>query len=174
MYQIDTSMQNLKIKKIILTVFFISIIFISDQLSKYLMENFFITNTQFQVQGFYKITSFFNIVQVYNTGVSFGILNSSSKYLLLVLNFAICCYLLYLICKADKMRNVILFSSIIGGALGNGIDRIYRVGVLDFLDFHVLNFHWPSFNVADIAICMAVAFIIFFDVYDNWNRSRTA
>ncbi len=167
-------MQKLKIKKIAVSLFLIFTIFFLDQYSKHFMENFFYTNEFFKANGFVKITSFFNIIQVYNTGVSFGILNSSSKYFLLILNFSISLYLAFLIYKSENLRSSVLFASIIGAAFGNGFDRVTRIGVLDFLDFYFHGFHWPTFNVADIVICTAVFFIIVFDIYDNWNRPRSS
>ncbi len=111
-----------------------------------------------------EVTSFFNIVMVWNRGISFGLFNNGSPLNALILPalaLAIVAGLLFWLWRAEGRLTPIALGSIIGGALGNVIDRLrYDGAVADFLDFHVAGYHWPAFNVADAAISVgAVLFI---------------
>ena len=64
----------------------------------------------------------------------------------------------------DKATTAFPLTLILGGALGNALDRIVRGAVVDFLDFHIGLLHWPAFNVADIAICSGAALLLFFEL----------
>ena len=110
-----------------------------------------------------EVTSFFNIVMVWNRGISFGLFNNGSPLNALILPalaLAIVAVLLFWLWRADGRLTPIALGSIIGGALGNVIDRLrYDGAVADFLDFHVAGHHWPAFNVADAAIVVGVALL---------------
>ncbi len=109
------------------------------------------------------ITPFFNIVLVWNRGVSFGILNQESAWvpwLLTALALAICIGLFIWLRRADGRWLAGGLGLIIGGALGNVIDRIRFGAVFDFLDVHAAGYHWPAFNVADAAITVGVATLL--------------
>ena len=115
---------------------------------------------------FVEVTPFFNLVLVYNRGVSFGLLSNDSSfgpYILAGLAIAIALAIYYfLLRKTDKRIMVIACGLIIGGAFGNALDRLVYGAVVDFLDFHIAGYHWPSFNVADCAIVVG-AFLIAYD-----------
>ncbi len=105
------------------------------------------------------LDGFFNLVHIYNRGAAFGFLNRSDIewqfWLFLVATAIAVVTIFYLIRTSAPSR--LLFSAlglILGGALGNMIDRIRFRAVVDFLDFYVGSWHWPAFNVADIAICL--------------------
>ncbi len=105
------------------------------------------------------IDGFFNLVHIQNRGAAFGILNRSDIawqfWLFLVATLVAMGVIFYLV-RTSK-HDTMLFCSlglILGGAVGNLIDRIRFRAVVDFLDFYVGNWHWPAFNVADIAICI--------------------
>jgi signal peptidase II len=98
-----------------------------------------------------RILPFFNIVRVENSGVTFGLLNGAlPSYVLTLTSLLIIVFL----CTWIKSNQYYLFpgSLVIGGAIGNLVDRIIYGAVIDFLDFHLLTYHWPAFNVADSAI----------------------
>lgn len=118
------------------------------------------------------VTSFFNLVLTYNKGAAFSFLAGESgwqRYFFSAIAVAAVVFIIYLLKRHPGHR---LFSwaltLILGGAVGNLIDRVLYGHVIDFLDFHVNNWHWPAFNVADSAICVGA--VLF--VYDELRRSR--
>ena len=108
------------------------------------------------------VTSFFNLVKVWNTGVSFGMLNdlSNGKYIILFINLAILIILLIWLYRNQIIYLTWAISLVIGGAIGNIIDRIQHNAVADFLDFHINQYHWPAFNLADSSIFLGVALLL--------------
>ncbi len=109
-----------------------------------------------------EITSFFNLVIVRNFGVSFGMFNNMPYgYLILsVIAIIITLMLLVWMWQAQKAYLVIALGFIIGGAIGNIIDRVRDGAVADFLDFHINNYHWPAFNWADSMVFVGVVMIL--------------
>lgn len=110
------------------------------------------------------ITSFFNLVLTWNSGVSFGLFNDNSSLnaiVLSVLAITIVIFLFFWLRKAESVRMAGGVGLIIGGALGNVIDRGFHGAVVDFLDFHVNSLHWPAFNVADSCITVGAILLIF-------------
>ena len=110
------------------------------------------------------ITGFFNLVLVYNRGVSFGMLGGAPGWataalivFALLLSAALCIWMW----RADSLLLGTALGLVVGGALGNVIDRFRYGAVVDFLDFHAAGYHWPAFNVADSAITIGVAFLIY-------------
>ena len=113
------------------------------------------------------INEFLNFDLVWNTGIGFGLLsfNSSLYYnLISLLIFAVVLFLIFIGLKSDKFDKTI-FSVIIGGALGNFYDRITFKAVPDFIDLHYGNFHWFTFNVADIFITIGIICYIFKELF---------
>ena len=107
------------------------------------------------------VTGFFDIVLVQNTGVSFGMLSGAPDWLLILLQSAIAAGVLILITRVNSRMMAVALASILGGAMGNIIDRLQDRAVTDFLDFHVGNWHWPAFNIADVAICFGVGLLFY-------------
>jgi signal peptidase II len=106
------------------------------------------------------VTSFFNFVLTYNRGISFGLFNGGAGINALVFSLAaaaIVALLIFWLSRVESPFLAVAIGLIIGGAVGNVIDRIRLGAVVDFLDFHVGSLHWPAFNVADSAICIGVA-----------------
>jgi signal peptidase II len=102
-----------------------------------------------------ELTSFFNIVLTYNQGISFGMLSNGTdagKWLLVCVALIISGVLVRWLFQSNRLFSVIALGLIIGGAMGNVIDRVLVGAVVDFLDFHAFGYHWPAFNVADTAI----------------------
>lgn len=121
-------------------------------------------NRVFAYGDSHPITSFFNLVLAYNKGAAFSFLAASSgwqRYFFTVLGIAAALFIVYLLKKNPGQR---LFcwalALILGGAIGNVIDRIAYGHVIDFLDFHIGGWHWPAFNVADSAICVGAALFV--------------
>jgi signal peptidase II len=109
-----------------------------------------------------EVTPFFNLVLGLNRGISFGMFDSAElgPWPLLLLAASITVGLLVWLAKAGQRWTATALGMIIGGAVGNAIDRVRFGGVVDFLDFHAFGRHWPAFNVADSAICLGVAMIL--------------
>ena len=118
------------------------------------------------------IPGFFNLVHVVNRGAAFGFLNNEDiswqrTFFIIVTLIALGAILPLL--KSTDSKNFFRISGlgvIMGGALGNLIDRIIFSEVTDFLDFYIGPYHWPAFNVADIAICIGT-FTIIASLYRN-------
>ena len=109
------------------------------------------------------VTPFFNLVMVWNRGVSFGMFGSSGAFapwILSGLAIAVVVALVIWLRRADHYLTGVGLGLVIGGALGNVIDRVQYGAVIDFLDFHLAGWHWPAFNVADSGICVGAAFLV--------------
>ena len=109
------------------------------------------------------VTPFFNLLLTWNTGVSFGLFNNSNSLnalLLSVLAIVIVVFLFFWLRRAEHKRMAAGLGLIIGGALGNVIDRGLHGAVVDFLDFYIDTLHWPAFNLADSAITVGVLMLV--------------
>ena len=109
------------------------------------------------------ITEFFNLVHVWNTGAAFSFLAGAGgwqRYFFTAVALAAVAVLAWMLMRPQRRLDAFAYSLILGGALGNAVDRIARGYVVDYLDFHWASWHWPAFNVADIAICTAAALLI--------------
>ena len=142
-------------KKNIYIFFIILLIFFLDRVSKIMILENFNENT-------YYINSFVNISLTWNTGIGFGLLsfNTSLIYnsITAVIGFVIIA-LTYITFKSNNFERII-YSVIIGGAIGNIYDRLTYKAVPDFIDLHYNNFHWFTFNVADIFITIGIIVMI--------------
>ena len=134
-----------------------AVLVIVDQLSKSAVLGFF-AGSSFGAHE--AITPFFNLVVTYNRGISFGLFNTPSGINVLLFSLLAATIVTMLIIWLRRVESSLLAVAIglvIGGAIGNVIDRIRFGAVVDFLDFHIGSWHWPAFNVADSAICVGVA-----------------
>ena len=147
--------EHLNIKNLICFLV-ITIIFSFDRLSKIkIIELLIDKNSLF-------INDFINLDLVWNTGIGFGLFSSDSNLIYNLITGIICVvimFLIYLILKS-KMIDKLLFSLILGGALGNVYDRLTYYAVPDFIDIHFKNFHWFTFNIADIFITVGILVFI--------------
>ena len=119
------------------------------------------------------LTGFFNLVLTYNAGAAFSFLSDASgwqRWFFSAIAASASGLIIYLLRKhaADKLFCIAL-SLLLGGALGNLWDRITLGHVVDFLDFHVSNYHWPAFNVADSAIFLGAMLLIL----DSFRRKES-
>ncbi len=105
----------------------------------------------------------FNVVSVWNKGISFGMFNRASAHgptILIGLASGIALiFLIWLFRNPDKIQSLGI-AMVIGGALGNMIDRLRFGAVFDFLDFHAFDYHWPAFNIADSGVVLGVAVLV--------------
>ena len=130
-------------------------IFSIDRYSKIQIIKNFSENT------FY-INHFINYDLIWNTGIGFGIFSSNSQLiynLFSCLIFLVIIFLIFYLIRSSKNEKLI-FSIIIGGAVGNFYDRLVYKAVPDFIDIHFANFHWFTFNVADIFITVGILIFI--------------
>ena len=151
--------KNLFTKENIFFFILILFIFFLDRYSKNIILNNFSENT------FY-INDFLNFDLIWNTGIGFGLLsnNSALTYSLITLLIGlVILILIYFSFSSDKIDKFI-FSIIIGGATGNFYDRLSLQAVPDFIDLHFKNFHWFTFNVADIFITIGIIAFMLRDI----------
>lgn len=133
-------------------------VLILDQLTKYAIK------ATFALHEMVEITPFFNMVLVYNKGAAFSLLADAAGWqrgLFIAIALTASVWIAWLLRKyAAETLFCLALSLILGGAVGNVIDRVLYGAVVDFLDFHAFGMHWPAFNVADSAIsCGAVLLI---------------
>ena len=148
----------------------IFVIFILDRLSKLYVIYLDKINNSSEIFS----SKFLNIYLIWNEGIAFGLLSFEKDNLyniLTALIIIIILFLLFLIIRSTGLKKYSL-TMIIGGALGNVFDRIYYKAVPDFIDFHVSNFHWFIFNIADIFITIGVFLMILLELIDN-NKNKS-
>ena len=145
--------ENIYFLIIIFTVFFL------DRVSKIkILTNF--------SESVYFVNDYLNFDLIWNIGIGFGIMSTNSSVIYNLITFIIgfvILFLLYIFLISQKLEKI-SYSIIIGGALGNFYDRLVFNAVPDFIDIHYKNFHWFTFNVADIFISIGV--LIF--ILSNW------
>ena len=152
-------------KKIII----ILTIFIFDRIIKSYLINLQANGTEVD---FY-FNSFLNFYLIWNTGIGFGFLSTDSNLIynsITAIIGTVIIFLIYLIAKV-KMYDKILLSLVLGGALGNFYDRVMYFAVPDFIDIHYNNFHWFTFNIADIFITIGIVIYILRDLF-NKNEKK--
>lgn len=114
------------------------------------------------------LTSFFNLVKAWNTGVSFSMFDSYGSlgvYVLAILALSIVAFLIYWLKSEQNKAIQVALGFVIGGAIGNVIDRVRLGAVFDFLDFYFGSYHWPAFNVADSFICIGATMLICYEMF---------
>ena len=135
-----------------------ALVVVLDQITKAIVARTFALHESVEV------TPFFNMVLVYNRGAAFSLLSDAGgwqRLFFITIAITASVWIAWLLRRhaADTLFCLAL-SLVLGGALGNLIDRLHIGAVLDFLDFHAFGYHWPAFNVADIAIsCGAVLLV---------------
>ena len=147
--------KGLFIKENIYFLLFIIIFFLLDRISKTKILNNF-------NESAYYINDYVNINLIWNIGIGFGLLSTNSTIFYNIVTILIGLVIIFLIYffSLSKKFDKLIYSIIIGGALGNFYDRLIFKAVPDFIDLHYNNFHWFTFNVADIFITIGI--ILFF------------
>lgn len=147
-----------------------AVAFILDLLSKYIVTQ------NFELYESVNILPIFNLTYARNTGAAFSFLADHSgwqKYFFIVLAIVISAVLVYFLKKNSanqKLQNS-AYALIIGGALANMVDRAYNGFVVDFFDFYWQDWHYPVFNVADIAICIGAG-LLALDAFKNSEKKK--
>ncbi|MBU3605501.1 lipoprotein signal peptidase [Polynucleobacter sp. MWH-Creno-3A4] len=122
-----------------------------------------------------QVLPFLNWLLLFNPGAAFSFLAQGSgwqRWFFTILGLIACAYIIWLLRKNqnDKLLCWAL-SLILGGALGNVLDRLMCGAVIDFIDFHYANWRWPAFNIADSAICIGAVLIIFGELRKSFGKS---
>ena len=143
------------------------IIIFLDQYTKYLIS-LNANELYFGIQIF----PFLNIVYVINKGISFGLLSELNiSFYLGIMSLIVSVFIFFWIWRSFIKIEIISLSLVLGGAVGNGIDRINNSYVIDFIDFHWTNFHWPAFNIADTFITLG-AFIYIISSFTKTTKIK--
>ena len=163
-------MFKINLKKIILNFIIIIVIFLTDRMSKiYIIK---VAELENKVDIY--INSYLNFYLIWNKGIAFGLFsfNESLIYniMTLMIIIIIVVVLIMLINSTGFRRYCLIF--VVGGALGNLFDRVYYSAVPDFIDFHINNFHWFIFNVADIFITLGIICLIFDEIFVNNKKNE--
>lgn len=147
---------NKKLTRTGLLIALVSLII--DQASKIYLVDIY----KLAAAGTQQITSFFNLVMVWNRGISFGMFSGheSSNYFFIGISIVIVCILSFWLIKTEFKLEAIGIGFVLGGALGNIIDRFRYGAVADFFDFHIHGKHWPAFNIADSTIFIGACILI--------------
>lgn len=146
------------------------VVLILDQLTKYLAAGYLMR------QGEIHLLPFLNLVLVHNTGAAFGFLSSAGGWqnvFFIVVALAACAFILWMgwrLGAKDKLLATALML-VLGGALGNLVDRVFHGYVIDFIDVYYGTWHWPAFNVADSAITIGAVLLII-DALGSGSRHR--
>ena len=155
-------------KSLLLNIILTFLIFLIDRLSK-----IYVINLQKELSGAEIFTSkYLNISLIWNEGVAFGLLSfdqGNFYNLLTVLIILIIFFIVLMILKSSGLQKLALVL-ILGGALGNVFDRILYKSVPDFIDFHIGDFHWFIFNIADIFITIGVIFMVILEILENKEK----
>ncbi len=150
-----------------LGIFVAAVTLAADQISKNLLLYRFGFKDMLPGDGII-VTPYFNIVMAWNEGVSFGLLQANAlwgKVLLTGFALAVVVGLSIWLLRARSRLLALGLGLVIGGAIGNAIDRAIYGAVADFFDFHVMGFHWYIFNVADIGIVCGVGCLLLDSVW---------
>ena len=135
-----------------------ALIFIGDVVSKYFVH-------EFTPYGWSQpVTGFFNLVHVWNLGAAFSFLADAGGWqrtFFVTIAALASLWLIFMLRKPMRLIEQLALSLILGGAVGNGLDRAVRGYVVDFLDFYWRGWHWPAFNIADIGIVCGAGLMIF-------------
>ena len=143
-------------KETIVSLLVVFLVFFLDRVTKEA-----IINHQLDNQSIF-VNNYLTFELAWNTGIGFGLFSQNSNiyyHLISLLIFTVITFLIYLIIKASFIEKI-LFSLILGGGMGNFYDRLIYFAVPDFIDFHINDFHWFTFNIADIFITIGIILII--------------
>ena len=154
-------MKFLNNRKIFLV--FVPLFVILDQITKlWALQNIFFNH------NIIKVSSFLNLSPVWNKGISFGMFSNleNINFFITILTLIIISILFFWFFKTVNFIQQVALFFIISGAIGNLIDRFKYNAVVDFIDFHINNLHWPAFNFADTYITIG-AFIYLFSIFTS-------
>lgn len=143
------------------------IVVILDQLTKYWVSIRIEPGTYIYPEPIPIIKNFFYLVHIHNTGAAWGTFSGGSLWLGILALLVIGSFFLFRKhLELERPAVQLIMGLLIGGIIGNLIDRFYRGYVIDFIDIHLPGYRWPAFNIADSAICIAVVLYILITILD--------
>ena len=158
-------MFKINFKKTLLNFGIISIIFLADRLTKiYILK---IAEVENAVDIY--INTYLNFYLIWNKGIAFGLFSFNERFIYNIITAIILLIIVVILVMVIKNKGFKKYSLmfVLGGSLGNVFDRIYYLAVPDFIDFHINDFHWFVFNVADIFITLGIICLIFDEILIN-------
>ena len=154
----------------IISILLIGSIFLIDRFSKIKIINYILSNNN----SIY-VNNYLNLDLVWNTGIGFGFLaldGGTLYHLISLIIFIVILGLIFFIIKSSLESEKFLYSMILGGALGNFYDRALYFAVPDFIDIHFNDYHWFTFNIADIFISLGIIlFIVKETIFEKNGKS---
>jgi signal peptidase II len=162
-------MFKINFKKILVNSICILVIFLTDRISKiYIIK---IAELE-KVVDIY-LNPYLNFYLIWNKGIAFGLFSFNESYIYNIMTLIIATITIIILIMISKTEGFKKYSLlfVFGGSLGNLFDRIYYSAVPDFIDFHIKDFHWFVFNVADIFITLGIMCLIFDEIFTN-NRKN--
>jgi signal peptidase II len=163
-------MFKINFKKTLLNFGIISIIFLADRLTKiYILK---IAEVENAVDIY--INTYLNFYLIWNKGIAFGLFSFNERFIYNIITVIILLIIVVILIMVIKNKGFKKYSLmfVLGGSLGNLFDRIYYSAVPDFIDFHLNDFHWFVFNVADIFITLGIVCLIFDEILINGKNNE--
>ena len=163
-------MIKFNLKKILLNTAIILIIFLTDRISKIYILKLAELNNQVDIY----ISSYLNLYLIWNKGMAFGLFSYDDRFIYNLISFIIFTLIVIILFMTIKAKSFQRYSLIfvLGGSLGNFFDRVYFSAVPDFIDFHINDFHWFIFNVADIFISIGIFCLIYIEMFFNRGKNE--
>ena len=151
-------------KKFVIFFSIVLSICLFDQITKKLIIDYFETNNSIIF-----LTSFLNFDLIWNDGIAFGLLgfDNPTSYNLVTFIIGLVILIVFYFMTISNNHMSYFYSMVAGGALGNFIDRIRFSAVPDFIDFHIGNYHWFVFNIADVFITLGIFCLIIVEFFSK-------
>ena len=163
-------MFKINFKKTLLNFGIISIIFLADRLTKiYILK---IAEVENAVDIY--INTYLNFYLIWNKGIAFGLFSFNERFIYNIITAIILLIIVVILVMVIKNKGFKKYSLmfVLGGSLGNVFDRIYYSAVPDFIDFHINDFHWFVFNIADIFITLGIICLIFDEIFTKNKKNE--
>ena len=153
------------IKQNQLAFIILTILFLIDRFSKFFILKLVEQGEKLDIY----ITSYLNLYLIWNKGIAFGLLSFNENIIYNIITVLILIIIFTILIMVVKSKGFVKYSlvAVLAGALGNVFDRIYYSAVPDFIDFHINEFHWFIFNIADIFITLGVFCLIYVELFIN-------
>ncbi len=163
-------MFKINLKKKLLDFIIILTVFLADRISK----NYIIDIYELKNNVDIYLNSYLNLYLIWNKGIAFGLFSFDEVFIYDIITLIIAVITIVILIMIAKSRGLKKYSLILvlGGSLGNIFDRIYYAAVPDFIDFHIQDFHWFIFNVADIFITIGIIALIIDEIFFDINKSK--
>ena len=153
------------IKQNQLAFIILTILFLIDRFSKFFILKLVEQGEKLDIY----ITSYLNLYLIWNKGIAFGLLSFNENIIYNTITVLILIIIFTILIMVIKSKGFVKYSLVVvlAGALGNVFDRIYYSAVPDFIDFHINEFHWFIFNIADIFVTIGVFCLIYVELFIN-------